>query len=126
MTESTRPLADCYAAHQELFERATVLSRLLAQASTDESDLLRLGASCVGIGSRQALAARDLREAILGWSECELGDRQIRGATYRAYRKGRIRTRDYDFTFGAAIHATRARRDELLRLRRQLRQLAII
>jgi hypothetical protein len=126
MIDSTLPLADCYAAHQELFERATILSRLVAPLNVDESDLLRLGASCVGIGSQQALAARDLREAILGWAECELGDRQIRGATYRAFRSGCIRTRDYDFTFGLAVKATRARRDEMLRLRRQLRQLAII
>jgi hypothetical protein len=126
MTEPTHPLADCFAAHRELFDRATLLSLFVARFAADQSDLLRLAASCVAIGARRALAARDPRDAILAWGECELGERQIRGATYRAYRSGLLEQRDYDHAFAVAVKAARARRDETLRLRRQLRQLSII
>jgi len=125
---NTRPLyvADCFAAHHELADRAHALSRFLRHTNADESDLLRLGAVCLQIASERALGAREEREAIRSWVECEIGDLQIRGATYRALALGHIGNPDYDETFRAASQATRARRDELLRLRRRLRQLAVI
>jgi hypothetical protein len=124
--EPTRPMVDCFVAHRALVDRASVLSRRLERAATHESDLLRLGASCVRISSEQALAAPDERQAIRAWNECERGERQIRSATYHAFRKGRLDRPAYDETFGTASHAARARRGELLRLRRRLRQLAVI
>jgi hypothetical protein len=122
---STQPLHHCFAVHRELTIIASELARRLG-AGFDDSDLLRLGASCVDIAAQHALAARDEREAIRSWAQCELGDRQIRAATYRALASGRIDNPEYDRTFGAAIVATRVRRDELLRLRRRLRALAVI
>jgi hypothetical protein len=124
--EPTRPMVDCFVAHRVLVEHAAGLSRRLERAATDESDLLRLGATCVRIAAEQALAAPDERRAIRAWNECERGERQIRSATYHAFRKGRLDRPAYDQTFGTASHAARARSGELLRLRRRLRQLAVI
>src|SRR5262249_50649584 len=103
-----------------LAERAARLARLIAPRSPDDADQLRLGSSCVQIASQQALASRSERDAIYGWSQCALGDRQIRRATYWALRGGPIAVDDYDVTFSAAIAATRARFCEIQRLRCQL------
>jgi hypothetical protein len=124
----TRPLhaSDCFAAHNQLADRAHALSRYLRNENVQESDILRLGAVCLQIAAEQALAAREERQAIRSWVECEIGEMQIRGATYRALAHGHIGNPEYDVTFRAAMKATRARREELLRLRRRLRQLAVI
>jgi hypothetical protein len=123
-THATLPnkegLAHCFAVHRSLAEHAQQLARRLATRSPDAADQLRLGSSCVDIAAQQALAAREERDAIYGWSQCSLGERQIRRATYQALRGGHIETRDYDSTFDAAIAATRARHSEIQRLRRQL------
>jgi hypothetical protein len=78
------------------------------------------------IASQQAVGAPDERQAIRCWSQCALGERQIRSATYRAMRKQRIQTREYDFTFVLAHRAALAREEELLRLRRRLQLLSVI
>jgi hypothetical protein len=122
----TQPLADCFALHCSLVEHAHLLARRLGPVCADQSDRLRLGAGCVSIAAQRALATRDEREAIRSWSECELGDRQIRSATYHALALGRIDNFIYDRTFAAAIEATRARRDEMLRLRRRVRLLSVV
>ncbi len=122
---STRRLHDCFAVHKKLAGSAILLARRLGSWG-HEADQLRLGASCIQIAAERALAAHSEREAILGWSECELGDRQIRGATYRALALGRIGNGEYDETFDAAIVAARIRRDELLRLRRRMRVMTVI
>src|SRR5205823_5175433 len=91
---STRLLHDCFAVHRKLAGSAILLARRLGSWG-QEADQLRLGASCVQIAAERALAAHSEREAILGWSECELGDRQIRGATYRALAAGQIGNGEY-------------------------------
>ncbi len=126
MTVPTQPLAECYSLHLTLVDKATWLSMHLARERADDADLLRLGATCVRIGAQQALATRDPREAIKGWAQCELGERQIRAATSRALAAQKIDNRIYDAVFRAASHATRSRGGELLRMRTELRQLAVI
>jgi hypothetical protein len=126
MTQPTHPLADCYSVHQSLVERAMSLSLRLARERADEADLLRLGATCVRIGAQQALEAREPRQAIKGWSECELGERQIRSATCHALRHQHIDNRIYDALFRVAGQALRKRRDEIDRMRVQLKLLAVI
>ena len=118
--------ADCLAAHRRLANAALVLMQRLPLRGDHLADLLRLGASCIQLASNHAFSTRHEREAIRSWAECDLGERQIRSATYHALRNGFIKTPDYDDVFRAAAEATRARRDEMLRLRRQLRQLAVI
>jgi hypothetical protein len=122
---SSQP-ADCLAAQRALAQAALELMQTLPPQDGQLIDWLRLGASCIQLASDQAFTARHDRDAIRGWSECELGERQIRRATYHALRCGFIRTRDYDGLFRIAACATRARRDETERLRRRLRQLAVI
>jgi hypothetical protein len=122
----TLPVAECYAAHRALITEARRLSRQLQRALPDESDLLRFGATCVDLAAQQALAARDDRQAVRGWAECDIGDRQIRIATYRALAHQVITTAEYDDTFATSIRAANARRDEMLRLRRRLRLDAVI
>lgn len=119
------PVHDCFAAHAELVEQVQWLAARMG-ANVREAMALRLGASCIGIAAQRALAARDEREAILSWRECDLGERHIRSATYFAFAHGHIQKRDYDDTFEAAICATRARQDELLRLRQRLKLLSVV
>ncbi len=122
----TAPLVDCFAMHRGLVLEAQRMSQKLPVCCGSESDMLRLAAGCVSLGAQRALVARDPREAIAGWIECRIGDRQIRHATFRALSQGHIDTRQYDRIFAAAISATRAREDELLRLRRRLHRYALI
>jgi hypothetical protein len=122
---SSQP-ADCLAAQRALAEAALELMRALPSRNDQLTDLLRVGASCMQLASDQAFTARNERDAIRAWSECEPGERQIRSATYHALCRGLIRSRDYDALFRIAARATRARRDETERLRRRLRQLAVI
>jgi len=122
---STAVIVDCFAMHRGLVEEALRVSRGLTHTAAGDSELLRLAAGCVALGARRAIAARDPRDAIAGWNECRLGDRQIRLATYRALRSGLVDIRQYDRVLAAAISATRAREDELLRLRRGLLRAAL-
>jgi hypothetical protein len=123
---NTEPNRNCFSAHRALVERAGVLSRRLSSDAVDESDLLRLGATCVDLAAQQALGAGSDRDAIRSWLQCERGERQIRSATFRALHNRRIPVEEYDLTFALARQATEARRDEVARLRRQLKLLAII
>jgi hypothetical protein len=122
----TAPLVDCFAMHRGLVQEAQRMSQRLPPGCANTVDTLRLAAGCVSLGAQRALIARDERDAIAGWIDCRLGDRQIRHATYRALSAGHIDTRQYDRVFAAAISATRAREDELLRLRRRLHRYALI
>jgi hypothetical protein len=122
----TAPTVNCFAAHRALVDRAALMARHLASSSEDEADLLRLGATCVQIAAEQAVGARNDHEAIRAWSQCELGERQIRVATCAALRKKRIHTLDYDRTFALASQAYQARSNVMLRLRWQLRSAAVI
>ena len=123
---ATSQPADCLSAQRRMARAALELMAHLPPRAQHLTDLLRLGASCVQLAAEQAFTARHERDAMRGWDECELGERQIRSATYQALRGGFIKSRDYDQVFHAAAQATRARRDETLRLRRRLRQLAVI
>jgi len=122
---SSQP-ADCLAAQRALAEAALQLLHALPPRNDHLADLLRLGASCIQLAADQAFIARHERDAVRAWGECEAGERQIRRATYHALRCGFIRSRDYDQLFRIAARATRARRDETQRLRRRLRELAVI
>jgi hypothetical protein len=122
----TAIIVDCFAMHRGLVDEAHRISRGISHSASADSDLLRLAAGCVSLGARRAIAARDPRDAIGGWNECRLGDRQIRLATYRVLLQGLIDTRQYDRVLAAAISATRAREDELLRLRRHLLRAALV
>ena len=117
---------ECLAAHRRLAQAAHEVMRRLPLAAENQSDLLRLGASCVQIAAEQAFGSRGERDAILRWGECEIGEKQIRKATYHALRNGFIKNRDYDELFRVAAQAQRTRSDETQRLRRRLRQLAVI
>jgi hypothetical protein len=117
---------DCLAAQRRLAHAAGELMRRLPLRAENAIDLLRLGAACVAMAAEQAFGARTEREAVVGWTQCELGERQIRAATYRALRAGFIRNRDYDAMFNISTQARRARNDELQRLRRRLRLLSVI
>jgi hypothetical protein len=121
-----KPLSDCFAAQRRLFEAAHALARRVGRASEEDADLLRMGGSCVRIAAERAIASRVERDAIAAWRECELGERQIRLATYRAMRRGCIGTTDYDALFVIAARASWSRRDEIDRLRMRVQALSLI
>jgi hypothetical protein len=121
----TRPLGDCFKAHQALSQAAMELSRRLQHVYTD-ADLLRLGATCIQIGAQQALQARHPQLKLRSWRECLLGERQIRLVTYRALRDGCIDKNTYDVMFRLASLAARIREDERQRLRRKMQYLNLI
>jgi len=115
----TVPLQVCYQAHQDLIRKAGEILRSISPHD-ELTDVMRMAASYVDLAAKRALGARDRAVAIRSWRECALGEQQIRSATYWAMRRGHIRTRDYDETFGKAASAARAREAEIDRLKRQL------
>jgi hypothetical protein len=123
LTQAEHDAAHCFTAHRILVEHAAFLAGRTLRSRPRESDLLRLGAGCVNVASQRALTANDPRPALRAWSECEPGERQIRAATYRLLMLGQIAAEQYDMIFHVATRARQARRDEQLRLRRELREL---
>jgi len=116
----------CLSEHRRLAEAALTLGNRLPRHADELLSRFRLAVSCIQIAAEQAFGARQERDAINRWSEVELGEKQIRGATFEALRKGFIDNHEYDELFRVAAAATRARHDETHRLRRRLRQLAVI
>ena len=112
--------------HHRLVHRANLLAVLLRISSQDESYLLKLGASCVQLCFNQALGAPRERQAVRAYLQCDLGDLQIRRATFLAYKKGKISHLEYDELFTLSIKATRVRQRETERLRNRLKRLALI
>jgi hypothetical protein len=117
---------DCLALQRRLVHTARELSRKLPLAAVDVTDLLRLGFTCVHFAGERAFATHNEQEQVLAWKECELGERQIRRATFQALKAGWIQNQDYDQLFQIANHAKRIRDRELSRLRRRLRQLSVV
>jgi hypothetical protein len=124
-TEEASPV-ECLAGHRHLVESARELMRRLPLRAQNSIDLLRLGATCITLAAEQAFGERDERRAAYLWAQCDAGEQQIRRATYHALRNGYIRNRDYDALFLVARDARQARRAELDRLRRKLRQRSMI
>ncbi len=124
-SEESTPV-ECLAGQRALVHAAQELMRRLPLRAHNSVDLLRLGATCVSIAAEQAFGERDTSVAIRLWTQCEAGERQIRAATYHALRNGFIKNRDYDELFAVAAQSRRTRHRELQRLRRGLRQLALM
>jgi hypothetical protein len=124
-SEESSPV-DCLARQRELVHATEELMRRLPLRACNTVDLLRLGSTCLGIAAQNAFSERDARQAVRMWKQCDAGEQQIRTGTYQALRNGFIKNRDYDGLFAIAADARRARQRELQRLRRQLRQLAVI
>ena len=120
------PQVECLRSQRALETAAGELMRRLPLRAENLADLLRLGSSCLIIAAEQAFGERDPRKAIQLWAQCDAGERQIRSGTYHALRNGFIKNRDYDALFAIAAEARRARQRETHRLRRRLRQLAVI
>jgi hypothetical protein len=118
--------AECLALQRGLVHAALELMRRLPLTAHNSVDLLRLGATCISIAAEQAFGERDERRAVHLWAQCDAGERQVRSATYHALRNNFIKNRLYDELFAIANQARRARRSERDRLRRRLRQLALI
>jgi hypothetical protein len=117
---------ECLTAQRQLVQLALDLMRRLPLRAENHGDLLRLGATCLSLAAEQAFGEHDDRKAVVLWAQCDAGERQIRSATYHVLRNGFIRNRDYDQIFASAKQARHARHDEMLRLRRRLRQLALV
>jgi hypothetical protein len=124
-SEQAIPIA-CLAGQRSLTRAAQELIQRLPLRAENMIDLLRLGTTCLSIAAEQAFGERDARQAVLLWSQCEAGEKQIRSAIYHALRNGFIKNRDYDELFRIAADARKARQRELNRLRRELRLLALI
>jgi hypothetical protein len=120
------PFVECFQVHREYVDRALALAdRLQPTAPRDSADLRHGGAS-LHLSALQALSTSDEQATVRAWLECELGDQQIRRATYRALRHQAIGSEDYDRLFAAAVRAGSARSEQLLRLRQRLRLMAIV
>ena len=117
-TQPTKPLTNCYEMHKVLCTRAMELFAIAERPRPERAAALRVAASCISIASNQALAARTPQQAAIAWRQCDRGDRALRSATYQLLNV--IGDAGYDGLFAAAAEAARARRDELLRLRRQM------
>ncbi len=115
-------IVECFSLHLRLCEQTRSVIRLLPISARAEAERLRLAVSCVLVAGERALGARDESEALRSWLECELSERQIRVATYRALRKRAITCADHEAVFAVANRASRARRQLLVRLRRRLRR----
>ncbi len=115
---------ECFEIHKQLGDHTAIVYRRLGTLSPDEADLLRLGASCLKSATYRAITAANEREAVRSWIETEVGECQIRSATYSALRKGQISNLDYDTIFALAASAFRVRQDELARLRRHMQTAA--
>jgi hypothetical protein len=118
--------ASCLRAQRALVQAAKQLIQRMPLAAADATDLLRLGLACVHFAAERAFMTHYEQEAVRAWKECELGERQIRRATFRALRAGDIQNQDYDELFRIANQAKRSRERELTRLRQRLHQLAVI
>jgi hypothetical protein len=117
---------DCLAKQRELVRSAEELMRRLPLRAVNISDLLRLGSTCLAIAAENAFGERDAGQAVRMWKQCDAGEQQIRRGTYHALRNGFITNRQYDALFAVAKEARGARYEELQRLRRLLRQSAVI
>ena len=111
----------CFQAHLALARAAVELAVEIDRRAPEQSDLLRLGAACIHLSAQRALAARDSMVAHRAWNECDPGERQIRLATYRLFVALVIPVARYDALFQTASVAARTRREEQLKLRRELR-----
>ncbi|HEX9102819.1 MAG TPA: hypothetical protein VF997_11480 [Polyangia bacterium] len=118
-------MGECFAAHRMLWESAAALSRRLS-TTTDEGHLLHLGASCMRLAAEQALQARNHWEAMRGWRDCTLADRQIKLAIYYGLRRGTVDNGTYDDLFRLSRDVARLREEERQRLRREFNQRSIV
>ncbi len=125
-SESPTSPASCLAAQRALVQGAKQLLMRLPFDAADAGDLLRLGAACVHFAAERAFMTHHEQEAVRSWKECDLGEKQIRRATFRALKAGHIQNADYDQLFHVANEANRIRQRELTRLRRSLRQNAVV
>lgn len=118
-------IVECFSLHRGLCEQARAVMRRLPFCARDARERLRRAICCMVVAGERALGARDESEALRSWLECELGERQIRVAAYRALRKRAIADADYEALFAVANQASRARRQVLVRLRRRMRLLLV-
>jgi len=125
-TSASAASADCLAAHRRLVKESLEIMRRLPLRAENITDLFRIGCSCLEVASQSAFAARSEAEALHYWEQAALGERQLRKATYHALREGHVNNAIYDRLFTIANLARRARHDEIVRVRRRLRQLALI
>jgi hypothetical protein len=115
----------CFQRHRKLAQAALHLYRELMTVHED-ADLFRLGATCMRLSAQAALQSNDPRQTLQSWRECALAERQIRMATFRALRAGRISTRRYDEMFQLARKTARVREDERQRIRRQILRMDLV
>lgn len=119
-------VGNCFQRHRELLEEALELERRMTGHA--DSDLLRMGTTCMRIAAHAALqtSSTDPRQALQSWRDCALAERQIRLATFHMLRDRCIDKGRYDRVFEAARRAARVREDERQRLRRWLLRMDVV
>ena len=117
-------LSSCINVHRLLASDAARLAERLRSSHRDESDRLRLGASCMTLALREVFAP-DERRNIRCWTECIRAERQIRAAVARVLRDRVITTAEYDRVFRLVRDASRLRDVQLLSLRQRLRRSSV-
>jgi hypothetical protein len=120
------PFVACFAKHRALIDHALALATRLEVTARPEAAELRRGGTSMYFSALAALTAKSERAAARAWLDCDAADRQLRRATCRALVAGNIASCHYDDLLAASIRAASARAEQLLRLRRQLRLLAVI
>src|SRR5262249_21816131 len=115
MNPPASPTAHCRWLHRRLCQTARSLASLLPVRARDDAERLRLAARWMSAAAERAWGTLDASEALRSWLECELSERQIRVASYRALCKLAMTNVDHAAVSEEASQASRARRQLLLR-----------
>ncbi len=110
----------CASAHSELIRYVSAIITANRRLDRDTALLARLGMTCVAQSAQKALLSHTEVAALRAWTDCALGEQQLRDAIFRAFRHGSIDTDQFDHVFVLLKRAAEHRASERIRLRQRI------